>query len=222
MGATAAIPDVLRHFGKLHVLAPHPDDEVFGCAGLILQAQSLGLEVHVHVATDGELCFGALLPEQTVQLRATRRSESMAAAKILGYDKLYFWGLGDGHLSQRQHALRDAIAHHHCPHTLWAAAWEGDGHPDHTAVGTAMLETGYPCLFYPVWALVERPRLQHFQALKQCLTLTLSSHQLERKYKACQMFVSQLQVPAHGRQSIITRETLVHFQSNTERFWYAT
>ena len=36
------------------VLAPHPDDEVFGCGGALVQAAKNGIPVRVVVLTDGE------------------------------------------------------------------------------------------------------------------------------------------------------------------------
>ena len=67
------------------VLAPHPDDEVFGCGGAIAAHVRAGVPVHVVILTDGAV-FGD----------ATRRaSESLAAAGVLGYGEPEFWRLPD-------------------------------------------------------------------------------------------------------------------------------
>ena len=39
--------------GRLLVLAPHPDDEVFGCGGAIMRQMGAGGIVHVIILTDG-------------------------------------------------------------------------------------------------------------------------------------------------------------------------
>ena len=39
---------------RILVLAPHPDDEVFGCAGAIMRHVAAGDSVRVAVVTDGE------------------------------------------------------------------------------------------------------------------------------------------------------------------------
>ena len=38
----------------LLVLAPHPDDEVFGCGAVLLEAVRGGCDIHVVVVTDGD------------------------------------------------------------------------------------------------------------------------------------------------------------------------
>jgi LmbE family N-acetylglucosaminyl deacetylase len=63
------------------VLAPHPDDEVFGCGGAILRHVLAGARVDVVVVTDGELGGPA----------DQRQAESQAAAKVLGYGGPIFW-----------------------------------------------------------------------------------------------------------------------------------
>ena len=67
------------------VLAPHPDDEVFGCGGAIASHVALGQPVCVVVLTDGALYGDALL----------RQHESCAAAAVLGYGLPEFWAYPD-------------------------------------------------------------------------------------------------------------------------------
>jgi len=68
------------------VLAPHPDDEVFGCGGAVAGHVHAGVPVQVVILTDGAGGFGDA---------ATRALESRAAAKVLGYGEPEFWGLPD-------------------------------------------------------------------------------------------------------------------------------
>lgn len=74
------------------VLAPHPDDEVFGCAGSLVRHIQAGCQVEVIVLTEG--AFGAA-PDQKNQVIATRQAESCAAAALLGYPPPTFWCLPD-------------------------------------------------------------------------------------------------------------------------------
>ncbi|MBV5299901.1 MAG: PIG-L family deacetylase [Rhodoferax sp.] len=67
------------------VLAPHPDDEVFGCAGAIVGHVRAGVAVAVVVLTDGAGFGEARL----------RCAESGAAARLLGYGEPEFWLLPD-------------------------------------------------------------------------------------------------------------------------------
>ena len=70
---------------RVLVLAPHPDDEVFGCGGAIAASLAAGVPVHVVVLTDGA---GQGQAE-------VRQAESRAAADQLGYGEPQFWGLPD-------------------------------------------------------------------------------------------------------------------------------
>jgi LmbE family N-acetylglucosaminyl deacetylase len=79
---------------RLLVLAPHPDDEVLGCGGLVAAMLAQGADVHVVIISDGGLGGDA----------ATREQESMAANRVLGGGasgaRLGFWRLPDRALAQ--------------------------------------------------------------------------------------------------------------------------
>ena len=104
------------------VVAPHPDDEVFGCGGAIAQHVKCGHPVCVVVLTDG-----ALYADSDV-----RQRESVAAAQILGYGTPEFWGFPDGGLSysdELAQRLADRIAQCGADLVYAPSAWEN--HPDH-------------------------------------------------------------------------------------------
>ncbi len=117
--------------GPVLVLAPHPDDEVFGCGGAILNHRAAGQAVTVVILTDGGQGGDA----------AQRRLESQAAAQVLGYGAPEFWGLADRGLcygeqlvQQLQHQIAACAAQ-----VVYAPSpWEI--HPDHLAVAYATLE----------------------------------------------------------------------------------
>lgn len=79
--------------GPVLVLAPHPDDEVFGCGGAIMRHVAQGEHVHVVIVTDG----GALPGEHSDRESyvGVRQQESIRASGILGYGPPEFWGLPD-------------------------------------------------------------------------------------------------------------------------------
>ncbi len=82
-------PTPLPKPGHALVLAPHPDDEIFGCGGLLhLWAQSK-VPVSVLILTDG-----AVQAPGDSSL-SVRRDESKAAASVIGYGTPQFWGLPD-------------------------------------------------------------------------------------------------------------------------------
>jgi len=94
-------PQVLRG-ERLLVLAPHPDDEVIGCGGVVAQHLRDGRSVHVTVATDGAEAGGA---------SADREEESRHGLSLLGHGfELTFLRFRDRHLLEEVEALRDRLA----------------------------------------------------------------------------------------------------------------
>ena len=124
-------------------LAPHADDEVFGCGGTLALLQRHGARVKVIVATDSD--FGVPVPEE-VPIREARRAESIAAAGVLGYGAPLFWGLPDRGLvygpaliERVQAAIAEADA------DLVLAPSPAEVHPDHRALAMAAAEALRRC-----------------------------------------------------------------------------
>jgi len=114
----------------LVVLAPHPDDEVFGCGGVLAQAVASGAEVRVVIVTDGGAQGEA----------ATRRAEALEAARRLGLPEPELWGLADrslqpddSELAARLEALLLKVA----PHVVLVPS-TAEVHPDHRALALAV------------------------------------------------------------------------------------
>lgn len=132
---------------KVVVLAPHPDDEVFGCAGAIAAHLKHGHKVDVVILTDGS--------RQGVAEK--RSGESRQAADVLGYGEPVCWGIQDRALSctpdlvQRLGAFIQSVG----ADLLYAPSpWEI--HPDHRQASRlaaeAVLSLKTPCrlAFYEV------------------------------------------------------------------------
>ena len=104
------------------VLAPHPDDEVFGCGGAIIRHVQVETCVQVVILTSGG-AFGDT---------NIRVAESMAAATVLGYGQPDFWGLPDrGLLYSEALVLRvvEKIISERIDLVYAPSPWEI--HPDH-------------------------------------------------------------------------------------------
>lgn len=76
---------------KRLIVAPHCDDEVLGCGGLL--------------AKYPDECVVVVMAEPT----ATRRREHDAARRTLGYDVTHFLSLADGHLHESLFAMVDSL-----------------------------------------------------------------------------------------------------------------
>jgi LmbE family N-acetylglucosaminyl deacetylase len=143
------------------VLAPHPDDETFGCGGTIRMLVEGGIDVDVAFLTRGEQGAeggGALSADVALQTAACRTREAQAACEVLGVRKCIFLEGKDTCLSE-QPQLAQAIAsllvegryqRVFCP-------WQQDSHEDHRAtfalLKQAVEATRLPISFwlYEVW-----------------------------------------------------------------------
>lgn len=116
---------------RILVLSPHPDDEAIGCGGTLCKHVHEGGRVRVVFLTSGENGGHGLNPVKT---RAVRESEAHQAARILGLEKIEFWGAVDGELRadrllvQRLRRALDSFkpALIYVPH-------DREMHPDHRA-----------------------------------------------------------------------------------------
>ena len=81
------------------VLAPHYDDEILGCGGLLAQLTASGAAVRVLFLTDGS--GGGEEIEDRDAYRQRRREESGQVCEILGLAGCDHLGLPDGGLDQR-------------------------------------------------------------------------------------------------------------------------
>src|SRR6201993_4684267 len=91
-GLASAFP---QSSGSIVVFAPHPDDEVIGCAGIIMQALARGARVKVVAITSGDGFPAAAAgvthqavdqvgPDDFIALSRFRQVESRTALGILG------------------------------------------------------------------------------------------------------------------------------------------
>lgn len=147
--------DWLTPGGTLLVLAPHPDDDVLGCARLMQQAEAAGCDVVIIWLTDGGASHGALSPSERADLIARRRAEALAGVNALGLARVAtcFLDHPDGRLAEFADEAGRNIDAIRCRHgaTTVAVTDKDDGHPDHRAayaIATAL--PGADILSYPV------------------------------------------------------------------------
>jgi len=95
--------DPIKSSDRILIVAPHPDDEAIGCAGIIQEAVAAGADTHVLCLTNGdnnEFAFIVyekripFLPGSLVHLGEVRRSESVKAMKLLGLEEYNLIYLG--------------------------------------------------------------------------------------------------------------------------------
>lgn len=86
----------------LTVIAPHQDDETFGCGGLIAMKRRRGADVHVIFLTDGARSHDAHKALRRDDLCDTRQAEAIEAARHLDIDpaQIHFLHFPDGELGR--------------------------------------------------------------------------------------------------------------------------
>ena len=171
-------------------VAPHPDDEVIGCGGMLAFHAARGDAVRVAILTDGAG------PHGSRELAAGREAESRAACRLLGVEDVRFLGLADGGL-EREEGLAERLAGlvaDFGPELVYAPA-PSEHHPDHraasAAVTRALAGAGCRVLLYGVNAPVPRQVLfdtsaqwAQKRAALECFTSQTERHDLLDKVEA--------------------------------------
>lgn len=124
---------------RLLVLAPHPDDEVIGCGGLLALHLREQRAVRVLVATDG--AEATATPDRAAY-RTTRENESLRGMEILGGAHVDFLRFPDRQLAEHSTVLstRLADALKDFKPDLVVVPSLVEIHPDHIALATAFCQ----------------------------------------------------------------------------------
>jgi len=120
------------------VLAPHPDDETFGCGGTVCMLTESGVIVDVAFLTRGEqgIDIGAAEPSvgASRQLGEVRSHEARAACDVLGVRNVVFLGGSDTRLSEEPQlasSITELLRSGNYQRVF--CPWPQDAHDDHRA-----------------------------------------------------------------------------------------
>lgn len=152
---------------KILVLAPHPDDEIIGCGGLIAKAKKNGSDVKVVYLTDGNVGVSdkKLSNSQRAKLR---EGEARSAAAIIGLSNsdLIFWRYQDGKFVSNQTSIKllNNLITTYLPDII-AIPFISDPHSDHSETSKLLLKSlkalniDPQILQYEVWTPVLANRI---------------------------------------------------------------
>ena len=124
--------------GRALVIAPHFDDEVLGCGGLVAQLTGAGGSVRVVFCSDGG--GDTADPERRRAEGARRREEARGAAEVLGLAGIDELEFPDGSLARHVEAMADGLRRillHHRPQLVLAPS-PLEISPDHRATFAAL------------------------------------------------------------------------------------
>ena len=159
----ATLPTLCAASSRLVVLAPHPDDEILACGGLIALHLDAGGELLIVSASDGEASHRNSLAlsrdryRQEAALAKTRRQERTSGLQRLTDQPLNVIGLQlpDGALAAHHQQLAQSLASLLRPSDVLVTTWHRDAHPDHDACGeagrAASSMAGCQLMEAPVW-----------------------------------------------------------------------
>lgn len=149
------------------VIAPHPDDEVFGCGGLIALKLHQGADVDVIFLTNGEGAHRGCCSTSAQDVGYRRKKLAVASAAVLGLqvNRLHWFELPDGAIPRKEHGGFSEAANNLAvllkkiaPRELYLSH-PADVWPDHEASAALVVAardiSGLNCrsFFYPVWML---------------------------------------------------------------------
>lgn len=185
------VNDVIEHFrGSILIVAPHMDDEVLACGGLIALLPDKH-RIHVLYATDGTMSPAPVLPGSGVassDLGELRRRESVAAMTVLGVpaDNLSFLDLPEARLQRYTAELEkrflDLIRRIRPDHVL--VPFRFDRHPDHLAVNKVATDARRQGQFrgelseyfvYHRWRLLPRKDIRRYLRQEDLLQADLAA-----------------------------------------------
>lgn len=179
---------------KILIVAPHPDDEVLGCSGLIQRLLSEGKQVDVAILSGGGKSHAGCCKIDESTLIEFRRNLSRKAAEILGLplENLHFLDYPDGSIAfdcsetDRLKKLIDILQ----PDAIFIPH-KGEGWSDHLETGRivrtligkmsgiSLYEYCVWFWYYNVWN-IDR---------KKAFVLTMTKEELSRKNEAINAYI---------------------------------
>lgn len=212
---TISHADLVPPGQRLVVVAPHPDDELLGCAGLLAGMQGREAQVLMIAVTDGEGSHPGSAVWTAARLRQLRPLESVQALQRLGLDtdaiNWQRFGAPDSRVPNHEEQLAAWLSTLLQPGDRVVTTWRHDGHCDHEATGRATAHAATQqrawLIEMPVWAWhwasPEDPRIPWARAHKLLLDQPLLAH----KRQAIDAHVSQ--VTADGTvAAVLNTETI--------------
>ncbi|MEO6397120.1 MAG: PIG-L family deacetylase [Tepidiformaceae bacterium] len=217
--------DGLGRPGRVVVIAPHPDDEVFAVGGLMAMLSSADYELEIVAVTDGEASHANSSRITKRQLREVREDETRNAYRELGIHPPRFRiGLPDSDVEQYAVALREMLAVRLKGASIVFAPLETDGHPDHDTTGRVArevaAEVGATLWRFAVWARIHPERITQGEPVR----VRLPWEVLERKRRAAATYVSQFQAlgPNSEDGPVLPPGFMDHFVEDRELLWRAS
>ena len=216
----------LKNTQRICIFAPHPDDEILGCGGLLQIMAARGHPIILFSVTNGTQSH----PHSTIyppeKLAYVRPQETQHALAVLGLTQQVehvLLDLPDGEVYQQQAVLTKKIVPYLGADDVLVAPFIHDGHPDHEATGQVVqrLALQHGLTFWQVliwawhWAVPADHRIPWHSARK----LNLNNDQLQQKRAAIACFKSQIsRDESTGHAPIVSASTIERLLQSFELY----
>ncbi len=195
----APLDELVPPDARVLVVAPHPDDEILSCGGLLQLLARRAAPARIVAVTDGEGSHPGSPAWPPQRLRATRPRETRAALACLGiaHPVVERLGIADGGVAAAEASLAERVAALLAPGDVVVTTWRYDGHPDHEATARACAAAaalrGARLLEAPVWGWHWSAPGDGAIPLARARRLALDADGVARKRAALACFRSQLE-----------------------------
>lgn len=208
---------------KAIIVAPHPDDEVIGCGGLISRLVAEGNAPHIIVMTGGEGSHRGCCNVSGVEIKSARRMLTRDALSILGVpiENIHELNYPDGGISsehpqtEKLKMLIDEIK----PDSVFVPHW-GEGWPDHVKTaeivksivpdGTTIYEYCVWMWYYNVWRGLD---------WKNAAALRMTPEEHILKLRAMDAYTKPLAPCGNPWSGVLPPLFLKAHQANTELYF---
>lgn len=192
---------------RICIVAPHPDDEILGCAGLIQSLDQAGFEVILFAVTNGTASHphsSIYTPDQLNRIRPLESIRALSKLNLKQTIQRIAFNIEDGEVANQQQRLEKCLKEHLTDRDVLVSTFIHDGHPDHEITGQVVQrvarELGLKNLQVLIWAWHWATPDDHRIPWHKALRLDLDIQQLQRKHHAILSFESQTSVDASTRQ----------------------
>jgi LmbE family N-acetylglucosaminyl deacetylase len=223
--------DVATNFSsqqRVCIFAPHPDDEILGCGGLLQQLAANGNHIILVHVTHGTQSHPNSQIYSPAKLNTIRPQESLEALKVLGIDHqvtIISLDLTDGEVFAQQAQFYKKLAAIIQPDDVLVTPFVHDGHPDHEATGqvvaTFAKQQQLACYQVFIWAWHWAEPADNRIPWSHAIKVDLNAEQLQRKTEAIACFKSQIESDTStGNPPILSAQTIARISQPWEVYLY--
>ena len=180
---------------RVCIFAPHPDDEIIGCGGLLQQLTANGNPIVLIHVTNGTQSH----PNSTIytqeKLNTIRPQESMQALEILGVAHqvtTVALNLADGEVFAQQEQFHQKLSTIIQADNILITTFMRDGHPDHEATGQVVAsfakQQHLACYQVLIWAWHWAKPADNRIPWHCAMRVDLTTEQLQRKIDLLQKY----------------------------------